>query len=391
MEVRDIEKIDKSTLYTDENGLKKGDYLLWLSTIIGITRKDMSKMLLSIYTAMDLFYLDEKTLREEIFSKYRLKVKLKDFLESRDPIYIERYKENLASRNIKYVSIYDDNYPYSLHSLNDKAYLLYYQGTLKNHDLSIGVVGARRCTEYARTVGYKFSKDLASKGVNIVSGLAYGIDSSAHLATLEAGGFTTAVVGCGFDYCYPAGNKSLMDKIIKNGIVFSEYAPSVRPAKYTFPLRNRIISGLSEGVLLVEARKKSGSLITINHALDIGKDVFAVPLDILGGSNEGGNQVIRDGGKIVFNYEDILEEYPLFLEKLKLKEVEVKDEKESDIELLFDENEKIVYDSISYREIELEEIAEKNKIGISDLQFALIKLEMKGLIKALSNRRYIRV
>ncbi len=386
-----MESTNTSTVYIDENGFKKGDYLLWLSTIGGMTRKDMAKMLFQRYTARDLFYLDEKTLREEIFSKYKLKVKLKDFLESRNPIYIEKYKKNLASRNIKYVSIYDEEYPYNLNFLNDKAYLLYYQGTLKRHDLSIGIVGARRCTEYARTVGFKFSKDLASKGVNIVSGLAYGIDSSAHLAALEAGGFTTAVVGCGFDYCYPSGNKGLMDRIIKNGIVFSEYAPNVRPAKYTFPLRNRIISGLSDGVLLVEARKKSGSLITINHALEIGKDVFAVPLDILGGSNEGGNQVIRDGGKIVFNYEDILEEYPLFLEKLKLREAKNEDENGCEMEVVLDNNEKRVYESISYREVGVEEIAEKNNIGISDLQFALIKLEMKGLIKALSNRRYVRV
>ncbi len=366
------------------------DYWLWMTRIKGINKRDIAEILKKGYTPEELFVLDEKILREEIFASYKYNVEIAEFIRSRDIKIIEKYKRDLENKGISYISIDDDDYPYRLHCLYDKAYLLYYKGELQRHRLNIAIVGARRCTDYARNIAFKFAGDLAEKGVNIISGLAYGIDASAHLGALEAGGFTTAVVGCGFDFSYPSANKSLMDRIVKKGIVFSEYAPHMRPTRFTFPMRNRIISGLSDGVLLVEARKKSGSLITINHALDVGKDVFAVPLDILGKSNEGGNQVIRDGGKVVFNYEDILEAYPLFLESLKLRDDLELSSLEDEKELVLEGGEKLVYETISHHPTDLEEISENLAMGISELQFVLIKLEMKGVVKVLTGKRYIR-
>lgn len=336
---------------------------------------------------------ESSALNDEVFEKYKLDIDKKEFLNSRDIKYIENYKKELFDKGINYVSVDDDDYPYRLHSLYDRAYLLYYKGKLRRDRLNIAVVGARKCSEYARSVAFNISRDLAKIGVNVISGLAYGIDSSAHLGALEAEGFTTAVVGGGFDYCYPASNRRLMERIVENGIVFSEYPPSYPPQRHTFPERNRIISGLSDGILVVEARKRSGSLITVNHALDIGRDVFAVPLDVLGRSNEGGNQVIRDGGKVVFNYEDILESYPLFLESLNLKKEfseNIEDFSANDILSGLSIDEKRVYESIGYNPIDLEYIIEKTGMGLSNLQLILMKLEIMDLIKALSNKRYLR-
>ncbi len=369
--------------------IESRDYWLWLTRIKGINKRDIMEILRFNYSPEELFLLDEKVLRKEVFASYKFKMSIDEFLRSRDIKVIETYKKDLLEKGISYLTIADDDYPYRLHCLYDKAYLLYYKGDLKRHRLNIAIVGARRCTEYARSIGLKFAKDLAEKGVNVISGLAYGIDSSAHLGALEAEGFTTAVVGCGFDFCYPSSNRDLMNKIIKNGIVFSEYAPHMRPTQFTFPMRNRIISGLSDGVLLVEARKKSGSLITINHALDVGKDVFAVPLDVLGKSNEGGNQAIRDGAKVVFNYEDILDSYPLFLESLKLRDDVEGMNLEHGEKFVLEPLENLVYEFIDYHPIYLEDIADRTNIGINDLQFVLIKLEMKGLIRALSGKRYM--
>ncbi len=369
------------------------DFWLWLTRIRGLSKNDIRILLKHFYSPKEIFMAESSALNDEVFEKYKLDIDKKEFLNSRDIKYIENYKKELFDKGINYVSVDDDDYPYRLHSLYDRAYLLYYKGKLRRDRLNIAVVGARKCSEYARSVAFNISRDLAKIGVNVISGLAYGIDSSAHLGALEAEGFTTAVVGGGFDYCYPASNRRLMERIVENGIVFSEYPPSYPPQRHTFPERNRIISGLSDGILVVEARKRSGSLITVNHALDIGRDVFAVPLDVLGRSNEGGNQVIRDGGKVVFNYEDILESYPLFLESLNLKKEfseNIEDFSANDILSGLSIDEKRVYESIGYNPIDLEYIIEKTGMGLSNLQLILMKLEIMDLIKALSNKRYLR-
>ncbi len=360
--------------------IEKRDYWLWLTTIPGITKKDVSKLLSYNYTPYLLFREKSSIVKDLFRNIKRVNVKYRDFINSRHIESLETYKKSLEKLGIDYITIDDEDYFSKLHDLYDKVYVLYFIGRLPKNKINISIVGARKCTHYGRSVAKKFARELASKGVNIISGLALGVDSAAHLGALEAGGCTSAVLGNSLDICYPAENKNLMKKIARNGVLFSEYPLKTTPTRYTFPLRNRIISALSDGILLVEARKKSGSLITLNHGLDIGRDIFVAPLDILGKSNEGGNQAIRDGAKVVFNVEDILEEYySVVSNKITTTTNQFQE---------LEEDERIVFSCINYNPLNVEEIIVKTGLSVQKVQYLLLKLEMKRLIVSLPNNRY---
>lgn len=213
---------------------------------------------------------------------------------------------------IEEISIESKEYPEQLREIYDAPLKLYVLGNkeiLKQS--SIAIVGARKATEYGKEVALQFSKDLSKNGINIISGLALGIDTCAHLGTLypDSIGKTIAVLGSGLDEIYPKPNIELAKQIIKNGgCIISEYSLGIKPEKQHFPQRNRIISGLSKGVLVVEASEKSGSLITADFALEQGRDVFAVPGNISNSTSVGTNNLIKQGAKLVTNYEDILVE-----------------------------------------------------------------------------------
>lgn len=213
---------------------------------------------------------------------------------------------------IEEINIENEFYPQQLKNIYNppnKIYVLGNKEILKQS--GIGIVGARRATEYGKKVAFKFSKELSANGINIISGLALGIDTYAHLGTLqlECKGKTIAVLGSGLDVIYPKQNIGLVKEILKRGgCIISEYPLGTKTEKSHFPQRNRIISGLAKGVLVVEASEKSGSLITADLALEQGKDVFAVPGDIEKSTSIGTNHLIKQGAKLVTNYIDILEE-----------------------------------------------------------------------------------
>lgn len=213
---------------------------------------------------------------------------------------------------IEEINIENKFYPQQLKNIYNppnKIYVLGNKEILK--ESGIAIVGARRATEYGKKVAFEFSKELSASGINIISGLALGIDTYAHLGTLQQDGpgKTIAVLGSGLDVIYPKQNIYLAKEILKRGgCIISEYPLGTKPEKLHFPQRNRIISGLSKGVLVVEASEKSGSLITADFALEQGKDVFAVPGDISKLTSIGTNSLIKQGAKLVTNYIDILEE-----------------------------------------------------------------------------------
>lgn len=213
---------------------------------------------------------------------------------------------------IEEISIESKDYPEQLRKIHDaplKLYILGNKEILKH--IGIAIVGSRNATEYGKKVAIQFSKDLSENGINIISGLALGIDTCAHLGTLQSDfqGKTIAVLGSGLDEIYPKQNAELARRIIKSGgCIITEYALGTRPEKLHFPQRNRIISGLSKGVLVVEASEKSGSLITADFALEQGREVFAVPGNILNFTSVGTNNLIKQGAKLVTNFQDILEE-----------------------------------------------------------------------------------
>ena len=220
----------------------------------------------------------------------------------------EELKEELFGRiKCSYTTILSSNYPDSLKDMNCPPFVLYYYGDLSlvNKDV-IAIVGMRECSEYGKNMALKFSKELAENKYVIVSGMALGIDTYAHMGTINGKGKTIAVLGSGIDYCYPKRNRDLYEELKTNHLIISEYPFDRIPDKTTFPFRNRIVSGLSKGILVVEAKRKSGTMITVGYALEEGKDVYAVPSRI--GENEGCNYLISQGAKLIMDVKDIIEE-----------------------------------------------------------------------------------
>lgn len=228
--------------------------------------------------------------------------------------------QELQRQGIYAVTLEDEGYPALLREIHDPPPVLYYIGDLQVLNRTcLAVVGSRRHTAYGREIARKFAARLAECGLTIVSGLARGIDTWAHQGVLSTRGFTAAVLGCGLDTCYPPENKSLMKDIRRQGIVLSEFPPGTEPLPSNFPRRNRIISGLSLGTLVVEAAEKSGALITATFALEQGREVFAIPGSIANPCSRGCHALIKEGAKLVDSLESILEEFPQeYINRLKV-------------------------------------------------------------------------
>lgn len=212
---------------------------------------------------------------------------------------------------MKIIKLNDDLYPKKLKQIQNPPLQLYILGDYKIlNQFSLAIIGCRNFSEYGKKMAKELSFKLSKRGINIISGMAKGIDSFAHISSIVAGGKTVAVLGGGFNNIYPRENIELMKEIIKTGgAVVTEYSPNIKPIGTNFPLRNRIISGLSDGVIVIEARKKSGTMITVDYALEQGKEIFALPGNINNPTSQGTNNMIREGAKIITSVEDILEEY----------------------------------------------------------------------------------
>ncbi|MCF7873286.1 MAG: DNA-processing protein DprA [Candidatus Omnitrophica bacterium] len=232
---------------------------------------------------------------------------------------IEKYK-------LKVIDLFDSNYPYYLKEISSPPLVLYTKGDINLLGKeSVAIVGTRTPTSYGKEIAFDFSYKLGSLGVNIVSGLALGIDSSAHKGVLKAGGSTVAVLGSGLSYIYPRQNKRLAESIAKEGLLVSEYPVKTVPLASNFPRRNRIISGLSQGIVVIEAAQRSGALITANFALGQNREVFAVPGRISDFQSKGPNSLIKEGAKLVDSIEDILEEINLSMVEPKGSRLKVQD------------------------------------------------------------------
>lgn len=297
-------------------------------------------------------------------------VKAKDLTEAK-AIY-----EYIKKKNIGFTSINENTYPDCLRNIPDSPIGLFYIGNIMLPMNTLAIVGSRRATNYGKTMAFKLSHEVASKGIAIVSGMAKGIDTEAHKGALEANGVTIAVLGSGFKNIYPKENIGLMNKIIDKGCVLTEYPPDMKPFSYNFPERNRIISGLSKGILVVEAGLNSGSMITVNSALEQGRDVYAVPGDIYRETSKGVNKLIKEGAKLIDSSQDILEEYGIFTTD-ELYTIEL------------DNEEKIIIESISQGNISFEHIKLKTSLETSLLLSKLTLLECKGFIKKSYGGNYI--
>jgi len=273
------------------------------------------------------------------------------------------------------------DYPKILKEIHNPPKQLYVRGNLpKDHNLNFAIVGTRAASDYGRTLAFKIAKELAELGFNIVSGLALGIDTQAHLGALEGKGRTTAVMGSAIDdnSVYPSENLNLVKKIISSGgAVISEYEPGTKSEIWFFPERNRIIAGLSQGVLVVEAPEKSGALITARAALEQNREVFAIPGSIFSKNSFGANNLIKSGAKMVTAVDDILEE--LNLADLKTKKG-IKEEEN------LTEEEKIILNIIEKESIHIDKICKESKMAAGKVLSIVSVLEIRGIIKNIGGK-----
>jgi len=282
---------------------------------------------------------------------------------------------------IETLKIDDKNYPKLLKEIADPPKVIYFLGEIKSEENCFAIVGTRMCSSYGKQVTLEIAGDLAEAGLTIVSGLAPGIDTFAHLAAVERGKRTIAVLGTGLDEksIYPKSNLKLARKILEiGGCLISEYSPGTRGTQFTFPQRNRIISGLSLGVLIVEAKQRSGALITAEWAKKQGRKVFAIPGSIHSSNSRGPHYLIKNGAKLVENANDILKELKLPPVRFDLTE-EVKGE-------TIEEN--LILEALKEEALYVDEIIEKTKLSAATVAGTLAILEIKGKVKNLGGNTF---
>ncbi|NIQ01511.1 MAG: DNA-protecting protein DprA, partial [Nitrospinaceae bacterium] len=286
---------------------------------------------------------------------------------------------------LRILTLESPEYPELLQSIYDPPPVLYCQGRpLNGYTASLAVVGTRTATNYGRLMTEKLVSALAERGVGIVSGMARGIDTLAHRAALQGGGETVAVLGCGLGNTYPPENVSLRERIVERGTVVSEFPVTMRPEKNNFPARNRVISGLSYGTVVVEAGETSGALITAQFALEQGREVFAVPGNINSPASRGTNQLIQTGAKLVDGPEAILEELP-FPVRETLKEKESSPGHDESLS----EEERKIFSLLSHEEKHIDSLIENSQLSPAEVSATLLKLELRGWIRQLGGKMYI--
>ena len=361
--------------------MDKREYWFWLNNIEGIGNTKIRRLLECYEDAENIYKTNENELTKipGISEKDAFNI----FNEENKKIIKSRY-DKYNKDKVSFIFPWEEDYPYRLKELYDKPQILYYIGRIPNKNTkSVAIIGARNCSEYGRKMAKEISFELASRGVDIISGLARGIDGEAHEGAIMAGGTTYAVLAGGVNKCYPSSNYNLYVDIIRHGGVFSEYPPGTNTVPGMFPLRNRIVSGLADMVIVVEAGAKSGSLITVNHALEQNKIVYAVPGRIGDKMSAGCNQLIAEGAGIITTIEALLEELGIEY---------VRKEKEEKNNLGLAREEKMLYSLLlDFLPRSLDSIIEETKAPVSVVLTNLLGLELKGYIKEISKNFYVRI
>ncbi len=305
---------------------------------------------------------------------------------------LQRERERMALHEVDFITFKDKGYPQLLRYTFDPPLVLYIKGSLSEHDnIGIAIVGSRRPTSYGKHVAQELAAKLAGCGITIVSGMARGIDTMAHRGALKNKGRTIAVLGSGLDYVYPPENKPLMDKIISNGAVISEFPMGTAPFKQNFPIRNRIISGLTLGTLVVEAGERSGALITSRLALEQGREVFAIPGPINSWASKGTNGLIKQGAKLVEDIDDIIEELGPHLKSVISKEGQKDRNPETDKSNLVNNGVDSILKSLGDGPVHINTLIKMTGIQAKEILSELIRMEMEGIIKQLPGNVYIKI
>lgn len=337
-------------------------YKLWFLTL-KISDKDKIELLQSGLSPQEIYDLSE----DEIVSYGINLTAASQIVNSKKEKFMENISPFLLENNINLVLYNEPGYPEKLKNLYDPPIGLFIKGKSNEKMPSLAIVGSRKASDYGLTVAYKFAYELSKAGIAIISGLAKGIDAAAHYGAVDAEGFTIGVMGSGFKNIYPRENINLLHKIVKNGAVITEFLPDEKPLAHNFPRRNRIISGLADFVLVVEAGERSGSLITAHLALEQGKDVFAIPGNIFSVNSIGTNNLIKDGAKLVSTIEDILFEYGIILH--------------SNSFIGYNELELSIINILKIGGASLDSIIERLSFASDEVLAAISKLECMGILK----------
>ena len=392
--------------------------LIHLNMIQGVGLK-------TVQVLRDIFGSAERALQatsEELEKIERLSPTMRDLL-SRKPVQypIERELELIQEYGCQVVTLYDDAYPPRLKEIDTPPLVLYIRGKLTSEDsLSISLVGSRDAKDYGRKVSYRLSFQLAQRGLTVVSGLAKGIDTSAHRGALEAGGRTIAVMGSGLSFIYPATNRDLAEKIRASGTLISEFPMGVEPKPRNFPRRNRIISGLTLGTVVVEASNRSGALITARLAGEQGREVFAVPGEIFSELSTGTHKLINNGAKLINTVDDLLNELPPYvLNQLQsqsstasVPDIAIESPQEQHVEKSHAKSganqppaevpqpvqitpppdltpdEKTVFDAIEVPSSHIDTIVRTTQLPIGQVSSVLLMLELKGIVQQLPGKQF---
>ncbi len=357
---------------------EKQKYQYWLKCIPGIGNKKQRKLVEYCGSAKEAYGLTEKQLMQ---AEGIRECDARAILESKAGFDLDNEAGKFEKTGLSMVTIEDEEFPKRLTYISDCPYALFYKGQLpKEEEKTAAIVGARMCSSYGRAVGLELGEKLAVCGVGVISGMAFGIDSFGHWGAIRGGGKTYAVLGCGANVCYPAKGRALYEKIWERGGILSEYLPDTAPAAGRFPARNRLISALSDVVIVVEARIRSGSLITADFALEQGKDIYAVPGRLDDGQSAGCNELIRQGCGIVTSAESLLEDLGLAADK---NEAEDKIAKK-----LLEKEELMVYSCFGLQPKNLEELIQITKIPASRMAAILVDLQTKGWIEEYFKNNY---
>ena len=353
------------------------DYDLWFS-MVNLNSKVKFDLIRKFKSSKKLWYYSINEKRKNIFND-----KVYDKLVSAWNLdAISRLKEKLYENTINFITYEDKLYPENLKRYEYRPYSLFYKGEIKNLNFAynIAIVGSRRCTSYGINATQVIVKDLCKNNINIISGMARGIDTIAHKNSLKNNGYTCAVLGSGIDVVYPRENRRLYEELCENGCVISEFVPGTEPYAYNFPIRNRIISALSNLIIVVEAGEKSGSLITASLALEQGKDIIAVPGTIFSSESKGTNKLIKDGAYPLTNLEDI---YSILGIDYTKNEMILNNKKDSSRDILSN----IIQDT----PIHMDDIIKNANIDIQQIYTVLFEMQLRDEIMCLSGNFYVRV
>lgn len=357
------------------------DYDVWFS-LVKLSPKIKLKLINEFHNTEKIWYYGVHNKKTEYFNKNLMEVLNNAWNENQ----IENVKINLKINEIKTISYYEDNYPKKLKNYDDAPFTLFYKGNIMplNEGYNISIVGSRNYSNYGKDVTKIICKDLCANNINIISGMAKGIDTFAHDSCLNNEGYTCAILGSGLDIIYPKENYKIFNKIVQSGCVISEFLPGTPPFAYNFPLRNRIISALSDIIIVIEAGEKSGSLITANLALEQGKDVMAVPGSIFSLESKGTNKLIKDGAFPLTCVNDIFN----------LMGIEMKDHKDTTNSTIRSFNSvihKVLYGIINDSPLHINDIIKITNIDIKQLYEVLFEMQIKNEILCLSGNYYVKV